>query len=98
MKKTIKIFIFLAIAITAILSGLYIFSDHDTEKTSVSSSSKCPYFENYIKTEAKYTYTNTTIGFSIQVPKGWYVATANDIDPRMYNCDNEDGGPSFGIY
>ena len=68
------------------------------KKTSVISANKCPYFENYVKTETEHTYINTTIGFSIQVPKGWYIPTANDADPRMYNCNNVEGGPSLGIY
>ena len=59
---------------------------------------KCPYWKSYTRTETSSKYINTTVGFSVQVPKGWYVAPENDKDPRVYNCDNVEGGPSFGIY
>ncbi|MBI5126433.1 MAG: hypothetical protein HZA80_01550 [Candidatus Taylorbacteria bacterium] len=98
MKKEITTLTFLIIVLIAISSGPYIFSDHETERTFVSSKPKCPYFEDYTKTETAYTYINTKLGYSIEIPKGWYVAPTDDNDPRMYNCDNVEGGSSFGIY
>lgn len=99
MKKTIiKTLILVVIIMIAIFFGLYTFLHYPVEKTYVTSTRKCPYFENYRKTEVESEYKNTTVGFSIKIPKGWYIPGADDSDPRMYNCDNIEGGPSLGIY
>jgi len=99
MKKTVILLSFLIITLLIIFLGSYVFSDRTPKETPIiSTRPKCPYFVDYIKTETERIYTNTVLGFSIQVPKGWYIAPENDTDPRFYNCDNVEGGSSLGIY
>ncbi len=87
----------LLIILLAVLFAIYSFLDYGSKTVPEKIVRKCPPFVGYTKTETEYLYTSTIYGFSLQVPKGWFVAPATDTDPRVYNCGDAQGGASFGI-
>jgi len=57
----------------------------------------CYYGQEDIKTNSDYSYKNSALGFSLDIPSGWFVPLSKDDDPHFVNCGDSNMGSSFEI-